>query len=110
MLMNIIYLIIVYLELHLNLNIMVFYFLGLSKYKDYDYSNIFFCYFRTLIGKEEFPPSVSIEETTERKEKSKFFVLFHKYLERVKRWPIIQNRNHPVCAHKYHCSIHVLLV
>ena len=56
-----------------------------------------FCYSRSIIGKEEFEPSTSVEK------KSKFI----KYLESLS---IIQNKNQPTCTHKYHCLIHTILV
>ncbi len=69
-----------------------------------------FFYFRSLIGKEECAPSLKIEQTSTSEQKLAIFTLFYKYLERVKRWPLVQNKNHPICTHEYHCLIHILLV
>jgi len=71
---------------------------------------VFFRYRRLLIGNEECAPPLSIEQTSKSKEKSVFFTIFYKYLKYVKHWPRIQNRNHPICTHKYHCFVHILLV
>jgi hypothetical protein len=63
-----------------------------------------------MIGDEECAPSLSIKLKPKSKEKLAIFTLFYKYLERVKHWRLIQNRNHAICKHNYHCLIHVLRV
>ncbi|CAF2579295.1 unnamed protein product [Rotaria sp. Silwood2] len=64
---------------------------------------------KSLIGKEECAPSLSIELIPKSKEKSAYFTLFYKYIKIIKRWHLIQNKNHPICNHKYRCLIHILL-
>jgi len=65
---------------------------------------------RSLIGKEECALPLTIEQTSKSKQNLAIFTLFYKYLGRVKHWRLIQNKNHPICKHKYHCLIHILLV
>ncbi|CAF3658476.1 unnamed protein product [Rotaria sp. Silwood1] len=71
--------------------------------------NIYFVASLSLIGKEECAPSLSVELISKSKEKSIYFTLFYKYIKIIKHWSLIQNKNHPICIHKYHCLIHILL-
>ena len=63
-----------------------------------------------MIGDEECAPPSTVEEKPKSKNKLAIFALFYNYLERVKRWRLIQNRNQAICKHKYHCFIHILRV
>ncbi len=67
-------------------------------------------YLRWLIGDQECAPPLTTEHKPESKKKLAIFALFYRYLARVKRWDFIQNRNHAVCKHEYHCLIHILRV
>ncbi len=99
-----------YLEQHLNINTMVFYFLLSSMRRNISPTIRHFPSLRSLIGKEECAPPMTIEPASKSKPKLAIFALFYQYLARVKRWHWIQNRNQPVCKHRYHCLIHSLLV
>ncbi|CAF3872396.1 unnamed protein product, partial [Rotaria sordida] len=81
----------------------------LKTTSDHKHNSLLFSVIKSLIGKEECAPSLSIELIPKSKEKSVFFTLFYKYIKIIKHWPLIQNKNHPICNHKYHCFIHVLL-
>ena len=63
-----------------------------------------------MIGDEECAPPLTVEEKPKPKKNLATFALFYKYLERVKRWRLIENRNQAICRHKYHCFIHILRV
>ncbi|CAF1311827.1 unnamed protein product [Adineta steineri] len=76
---------------------------------EHKHNSLLFSIVKLLIGNEECAPSLKIEEPAKPKRKSVYFAVVYKYLKYIKQWPKIQNKNHPICKHKYHCLIHILL-
>ncbi|CAF3593400.1 unnamed protein product [Rotaria socialis] len=81
----------------------------LKTTSDHKHNNLLFSVIRSLVGKEECAPSVAVELIPKPKQKSVYFALLYKLIKNIKRWPRIQNKNQPICTHKYRCFLHVLL-
>jgi hypothetical protein len=61
---------------------------------------------RLLIGNDECASSSTHVEKLTLQHR----IYLNKYFQRIQQWSIIQNRNQPICEHKYHCTIHILTV
>ncbi|UJR15017.1 hypothetical protein I4U23_001994 [Adineta vaga] len=82
----------------------------LKTTSEHKHNTLLFSTIKLLIGKDECAPPKEPEVLPISKKKNNiYFALFYKYLKRVQNWPQIQNRNQPICKHKYHCFLHVLL-